>query len=111
MEPPIAGPARAGRRGARFHAAALAVSLLLALAETWPLAPSIATHFPTRAPVSEPALDQMLTSWILASDVRRLSRDPLKVLDTNNMHPFQRTLAYSENLLGMALAVAPVQLA
>ncbi|HWP66358.1 MAG TPA: hypothetical protein VNO26_10640, partial [Candidatus Limnocylindria bacterium] len=103
------------RRGAGFHLATLAAAALLAIAETWPLVTVLTTHFPQQShPVTgakHPGAktDQLLTSWILASNVRRLGEDPLGVFETNNMAPFRRTLAYSENLLGMTPLVWPVQ--
>jgi len=81
----------------------------LAVAETWPLATRLGTHFAARPTVTAATSDQLLCAWILASDVRRLGRDPLRVFETNNLHPFHRTLAYSENLLGLAVPIAPVQ--
>src|SRR5678815_73900 len=104
------------RRGVRFHLAALAMAMLLAAAETWPLVTVLATHYPLQ---SDPATgkarssassDQLLTSWILASNVKRLSDEPLAVFDTNNMTPFRRTLAFSESLLGMTFGIWPAQL-
>lgn len=104
------------RRGIAFHAAAATAAALLALAVTWPLAMHLSTRFPAvesaesgDAEAAEAAYDQLLTAWILASDVRRLREDPLGVFETNNMHPFRHTLAYSENLLGIAILVWPVQ--
>jgi hypothetical protein len=111
----MGGSDAAAHRGARFHVGAFAVAVLLALAETWPLATVLTTHYPMqRHPVTGAALgtassDQLLTSWILASNVRRFGEDPLGVFETNNMTPFRRTLAYSENLLGVTAAVWPVQ--
>ncbi|HEX6131536.1 MAG TPA: hypothetical protein VF044_07370 [Actinomycetota bacterium] len=100
----------APRRGLRLHALAATVALLLAVAETWPMPTRMSTHFPADAAGrTEATHDQLLTSWMLASDVRRLGEDPLGVFHTNNMHPFRNTLAYSENLLGIAIAVWPVQ--
>jgi hypothetical protein len=103
------GPDPALHRGARFHVAALAVGVFLALAQTWPLATSITTHVPSLPGNQTAGPDQLLTSWILASDVRKLFHDPLGVFETNNMYPFRHTLAYSENLLGMAIVVWPLQ--
>lgn len=111
----MSSPDAGARRGARFHIAALTVSILLALAETWPLATALTTHLPlpqnpvTGAARDHASSDQLLTSWILASSVRRLGQDPLGVFDTNNMAPFRLTLAYSENLLGMTALVWPAQ--
>jgi hypothetical protein len=107
----------AASRGVRFHVAALAVAVLLALAETWPLATVLTTHFPhshgpfhsVRCGDAHP--DALLTAWILASNVRRLGEDPLGVFETNNMTPFHHTLAYSENFLGVTMPIWPVQLA
>jgi hypothetical protein len=99
------------RRPLGVHAAVIAFSVLLALAYTWPLARHLGTHYVVRQPPpARMSVDLLLTSWMLASDVRLLVRDPLRVFETNNLHPFRHTLAFSENLLGVALFLLPVQL-
>jgi hypothetical protein len=93
----------------------LAFAVLLALAETWPLVTRITTHFPISVEELQakrslfPTDDRLLIAWILASNARRLGEDPLGVFDTNNRYPFRRTLAFSENFLGITLPVWPVQ--
>jgi hypothetical protein len=90
----------------------LALTLLaaVALSATWPLATSLATHYPTEGSRSA-APDQLLTSWILAAATRQLVSDPLHPFESNNFHPFRRTLTYSGDLLGLAVLVLPVQYA
>jgi hypothetical protein len=93
------------------HLAVLALLAALAVAYTWPLARHLGTHYAVRS--ADPAglsADLLLESWILASDVRRLVRDPLRIFETNNFHPFRHTLAFSENLIGVAVLVLPVGL-
>jgi hypothetical protein len=93
------------------HAAALAFFAALAGAFLWPLPAHLATHYAVRVP--GPAgfsADLPFTSWVLASDVHRLVHDPLRVFETNNLHPFRHTLAFGENMLGIAVLVLPVQL-
>jgi hypothetical protein len=102
-------------RGVGFHAGAAVVAVVLALAETWPLATRLATTYPIQGDWTTGAIpatandDQLLISWILASNARRLATDPLGVFDTNNMHPFRRTLAFSESFLGVTIPVWPAQ--
>ncbi|HWP64907.1 MAG TPA: discoidin domain-containing protein [Candidatus Limnocylindria bacterium] len=107
--------ATAAGRGLRVHAGAIAVALAVALAETWPLATRLDSAFPSQraadAAAPSPGPDQLLIAWIHASNARRLGENPLHVFETNNMHPFWHTLAYSENLLGLTLPVWPVHAA
>jgi hypothetical protein len=46
--------------------------------------------------------------WTLAWDVHALVGQPLAVFDANIFHPYARTLAFSENLIGSAPVAAPV---
>ena len=54
--------------------------------------------------------DPLLNTWILAWDVRSLTIHPLNLFDANIFFPLPGTLAYSEHLLGNALAALPVLL-
>jgi hypothetical protein len=106
MNGPDAPPARAR------HAAALAFvfAAAVAVACTWPLATRLTTHYPVwDESVQIPGADQLLTSWILATDARQLAHDPAHLFESNNFHPLRRTITFSENLLGLAILVAPVQ--
>ena len=51
--------------------------------------------------------DPLLNSWTLAWDVHQLTRDPLGLFQANNFHPYPNTLAYSENLLAIAVLAIP----
>lgn len=94
-----------------MHAGVLALMTALALAYTWPLPTHLGTRYAVRVPPPAPlSADLLFSSWILASDARRLVHDPLHVFETNNFYPFRHTLAYGENLLGVAVLVLPVQL-
>jgi len=53
--------------------------------------------------------DRNLYVWTLAWDAYALLHRPLAIFDANIFHPYSRTLAYSENLIGAAMLVAPVQ--
>jgi hypothetical protein len=55
--------------------------------------------------------DPLLNTWILAWDAHQLVRDPLGLFNANNFYPYPATLAYSENLLGIALLFTPIVLA
>lgn len=52
--------------------------------------------------------DSRLNAWILAWDAHALLTDPLQLFNANIFHPHARTLAFSENLLGTAVLVAPI---
>ena len=53
--------------------------------------------------------DRNLYAWTLAWDAHALLHRPLAIFDANIFHPYPRTLAYSENLIGAGLLVAPVE--
>jgi hypothetical protein len=102
-------PESARARGSRVGIAT-AVALLATLAFLWPLPLHLGTHYPVWASdVAAPHNDQLFTTWILAWDVHALTHHPLAVFDAPNFAPFRRTLAFSENLIGMALLVVPVE--
>ncbi|MFW6198457.1 MAG: hypothetical protein ACOC5E_01400, partial [Acidobacteriota bacterium] len=52
--------------------------------------------------------DARLNAWILAWDAHALVDATGELFDANIFHPHDGTLAYSENLLGSALPVAPL---
>jgi hypothetical protein len=105
----MSGPPGPGRRAPGFHGAVLLALAALVVARTWPLALHARTHYPARERHARAVnVDQLFTSWILAHDARALVRAPLGVFETNNLHPFRHTLAYSENLLGLAALVLPL---
>ena len=92
--------ARLARRPATV-AAALYVVLTVVL--TYPLSVHPATtSFPGGG-------DRNLFVWTLAWNAHAFLHQPLALFDANIFHPYHRTLAYSENLIGAALLVAPVQ--
>jgi len=74
---------------------------LLSLVLTWPLARDPAGSVEDRQ-------DALLNVWITAWDDHQLLDDPLHLFDANIFHPYPRTLAYSELLLGNALLALPV---
>ena len=98
---------RTAQHAARLarHPAAVAAALyvLLTVVLTYPLSVHPATtSFPGGG-------DRNLFVWTLSWDVHAFLHQPLAIFDANIFHPYQRTLAYSENLIGAALLVAPVQ--
>ena len=52
--------------------------------------------------------DVALNTWILAWDAHALLHKPLELFNANMFFPHERTLAFSENMLGSAIAVAPL---
>jgi hypothetical protein len=92
--------ARGASTGKTLGVAAAYVVLTLAL--TYPLSVHPAsTTFPGSS-------DRNLYIWTLAWDAHALLHQPLSIFDANIFHPYRWTLAYSENLIGAALVVAPV---
>lgn len=91
------------RRIAR-EAAIFGFYLLLTVAMTWPLA----THLPTAiADMGDP----LLVVWIIDWVGRALLHAPLHLFDAPMYYPGHYSLAYSENLIGVALVMLPFQLA
>jgi hypothetical protein len=80
---------------------ALLAFLVLSLVLTYPLALHMAGAVEDRQ-------DALLNVWITAWDGHQLLNDPLHLFDANIFHPYPRTLAYSELLLGNALLALPV---
>src|SRR6202011_1184481 len=52
--------------------------------------------------------DTHLFMWTLAWDAHAFARQPLSMFEANIFYPNRNTLAYSENLIGSAIFVAPV---
>ena len=80
---------------------ALLTFFILSLVLTYPLA----LHLPGGV---EDRQDALLNVWITAWDGHQLLEDPLHLFDANIFHPYPRTLAYSELLLGNALLALPL---
>ena len=78
--------------------------LLLAIALTWPLALHLDTAVPDRG-------DPLLVAWILDWVDHALTHSPLQLFDAPIYHPGIYPLAYSENLVGVAVVVLPFHLA
>lgn len=83
---------------------ALCLFLALAAFTTFPLILHLKTH---TAPVLS---DPLLNAWILAWDVHALLRDPLHLFDGNIFYPVERSLAFSDHLLGVLPIFAPIYL-
>lgn len=75
----------------------------LTLAMTWPLALNLG-----RA-VSDPG-DPYLNIWILDWDWWATFHAPLSLFHTNAFHPAKYSLAFSENLYGLAMLLFPLRL-
>jgi len=77
--------------------AGLFLALTVSALSPWILAP--AERLPDR-------VDAALNAWILAWVAHQLPRAPLRLFDANIFYPDKGTLAYSEHLTGISLAVA-----
>ena len=99
--PPAPSPAI--RRGAAI--AALAVSLALTVAHTWPLATA------PRSLSRHDNADTTLNAWIVAWVAHQLPRDPGHLFDAPIFHPERRTLAYSEPLIVPGAMAIPLRAA
>lgn len=69
---------------------------------TWPLAPNIA-----RA-VADPG-DPYINTWILDWDWHATLHQPRRLFEANAFYPAHDSLAYSENLYGIALLLFPLR--
>src|SRR5579872_4367680 len=94
---PICGPLR----WTEVCAAAL-LFLVASVVLTLPLA-----QHPTRTLPSD-LLDTLLTTWIISWDANSLRHGLHGVWNAPIYFPYARTLAFSENLFGVAFVVAPV---
>jgi hypothetical protein len=85
----------------RPTATAVLLFAVLSLVLTYPLALHMADAVEDRQ-------DALLNVWITAWDGHQLLNDPLGLFDANIFHPYPRTLAYSELLLGNGLLALPI---
>ncbi|HEX8170725.1 MAG TPA: hypothetical protein VF824_09320 [Thermoanaerobaculia bacterium] len=86
----------------RQDAAAALLFVALSIAMTWPLAPNLG-----RA-VSDPG-DPYITTWMLDWDWYATLHQPLSLFDANAFYPARWSLAFSENLYGIALVIFPLR--
>lgn len=85
-----------------FGAALLFVALSVVM--TWPLGRLLPVA------VADPG-DPYLTTWILDWDQYALVHRPLALFDAAVFHPARYALAFSENLVGVAVLLLPLRLA
>ena len=76
--------------------------LALAVLETSPLVRHFTTHLGSQG------TDALHQSWILAWDAHALTSDPRHLFDANLGYPLERSLAFSDHLLGTLPLFAPV---
>jgi hypothetical protein len=88
----------------RKHAIAGAMLIAATLAMTWPLA-----RLMDRA-VSDPG-DPFINIWILDWDHYATFHSPLSLFHANAFHPARFSLAFSENLYGIAVFLIPLRFA
>jgi len=87
---------------AQQHAAVAILFVVLAAAMTWPLV----LHL--RTAVAAPG-DPFLNTWILDWDWWATLHRPLHLFQANAFHPARDSLAFSENLYGLALLLFPLR--
>jgi hypothetical protein len=97
---PSPRPVTAGEIGVSVAAYFVLLALM-----SWPLVRDLAGAGPVDRP------DGRLNAWILAWDAHALLRDPGHVFQAPIFHPLPDALAFSENLLLLALVAAPAALA
>ncbi len=89
---------------ARRHGAAIGILIALSVAATWPLAANLG-----RA-VSDPG-DPYIVTWILDWDWWATFHQPLSLFQANAFYPAKYSLAFSENLYGIAILLFPLRAA
>lgn len=77
-------------------------AVVAAVFTTWPLARFATTRVP--GAVADPSV----TAWILGWGAHAAIHQPLRMFGANLFHPEPWGLAYSENMLGTSLPLAPV---
>jgi hypothetical protein len=88
----------------RPHALAAALFLALAVVMTWPLARNL------ESAVAWPG-DPFISTWALDWDWWATFHQPLSLFDANILYPARHTLAFSENLYGVAVLLFPLRAA
>lgn len=88
----------------RTHAAILAFFTAAAVAMTWPLAPNLSVA------VAHPG-DPFINAWILDWEFYALTHRDAALFHGNIFHPLPYTIAFSENILGIFVAMLPLFLA
>ena len=86
------------------HAAALLFFLVLTVALTWPLVLHLDSAVPDKG-------DPLLNAWIIDWVCHALTHSPLDLYNAPMYYPAKYPLAYSENMVGIALFVLPLHLA
>jgi hypothetical protein len=94
---------RAGREAAIFFG-----YLLVAIVCTWPLAARLDTAV---SDLGDPLLNAWIIDWDCHALSHALTHAPLHIFDAPIFYPSKLPLAYSENLIGIALVVLPLHLA
>ena len=90
-------------RPSKYDVAAGLAFVAMAVWLSWPLVP----RFTTALSASP---DSLLNYWALAWNFHVLPRAPLSLFDANIFAPRPDTLAYSEHMVGVALATWPLYL-
>jgi len=91
------------RNSVAREVAAFVFYLLLAIVVTWPLAIRLSTG------VSDPG-DPLLNAWILNWDCYAFTHQPLHLFAAPIFSPAHLPLAYSENMVGIAILIFPFYL-
>ena len=87
------------------RAADLALFVVLAIGQTWPLASD-----PGHLSRNDNG-DTVLNEWVLAWVAHQAPRDPLHLYDANNFYPERDTLAYAEAMIPQSALAAPLLVA
>src|SRR6266404_1106336 len=93
----------AARNGIREAAVVVLGFAALTVAATYPLVRRLTTDLPNDLG------DSLLNTWILAWDATALRHGARHLWDAPSFFPYKDTLAYSDNLLGLAIFTAPIQ--
>jgi len=89
---------------ARKHIAAAILFAILAIFMTWPLLPNLGSA------VAYPG-DPYINTWVLDWDWHATFHQPGKLFQANIFYPAKYSLAFSENLYGIAVVLFPLRAA
>lgn len=86
------------------HAVAAVLFVALSVAITWPLAVNLERSV-------RDSSDPFITAWVLDWDWFITLREPLSLFHANAFYPARYSLAFSENLYGLAILLFPLRAA
>src|SRR5262245_41547182 len=85
------------------HLGVIALFVVIAVIFTWPMATQMSTTVADQG-------DPLHLSWVIDWDIHALTHSPLRIFDAPIFYPAKYPLAFSENLIGIAILCLPFRL-